>query len=70
MKNLLFYLLLIATLPLESQETKQDTTRLQNLEEVIVSSIRVKKNAPIAFTNVYKLLHKSIVGVHYLKMIL
>lgn len=54
MKNLLFYLLLISTLPLFSQETKQDTIRLQNLEEVIVSSIRVKKNAPIAFTNVSK----------------
>ena len=54
MKNLLFYLLLISTLQLFSQETKQDTTRLQNLEEVIVSSIRVKKNAPIAFTNVSK----------------
>ncbi|MDC1492053.1 TonB-dependent receptor [Flavobacteriaceae bacterium] len=54
MKNLLFYLLLISTLPLFSQQTKQDTTRLQNLEEVIVSSIRVKKNAPIAFTNVSK----------------
>ena len=52
MKNLLFYLLLISTLPLFSQQTKQDTTRLQNLEEVIVSSIRVKKNAPIGFTNV------------------
>ena len=54
MKNLLFYLLLISTSPLFSQETKQDTIRLQNLEEVIVSSIRVKKNAPIAFTNVSK----------------
>ena len=54
MKNLLFYLLLISTLQLFSQETKQDTIRLQNLEEVIVSSIRVKKNAPIAFTNVSK----------------
>ena len=54
MKNLLFYLLLISTLPLFSQETKQDTISLQNLEEVIVSSIRVKKNAPIAFTNVSK----------------
>ena len=47
-------MLLISTLQLFSQETKQDTTRLQNLEEVIVSSIRVKKNAPIAFTNVSK----------------
>ena len=54
MKNLLFYLLLISALQLFSQETKQDTIRLQNLEEVIVSSIRVKKNAPIAFTNVSK----------------
>ena len=54
MKNLLFYLLLISALQLFSQENKQDTIRLQNLEEVIVSSIRVKKNAPIAFTNVSK----------------
>ena len=54
MKNLLFYLLFISTFLLFSQETKQDTTRLQNLEEVIVSSIRVKQNAPIAFTNVSK----------------
>ena len=54
MKNLLFYLLFISTFSLFSQETKQDTTRLQNLEEVIVSSIRVKQNAPIAFTNVSK----------------
>ena len=54
MKNLLFYSLFISTFSLFSQETKQDTTRLQNLEEVIVSSIRVKQNAPIAFTNVSK----------------
>ena len=54
MKNLLFYLLFISTFLLFSQETKQDSTRLQNLEEVIVSSIRVKQNAPIAFTNVSK----------------
>ena len=54
MKNLLFYFLFIFTFSLFSQEIKQDTTRFQNLEEVIVSSIRVKKNAPIAFTNVSK----------------
>ena len=54
MKNLLFYFLFIFTFSLFSQEIKQDTTRIQNLEEVIVSSIRVKKNAPIAFTNVSK----------------
>jgi len=52
MKNLLFCFLFIFTFSLFSQEIKQDTTRLQNLEEVIVSSIRVKQNAPIAFTNV------------------
>jgi iron complex outermembrane receptor protein len=54
MKNLLFYSLFISYFSLLSQETKQDTTRVQNLEEVIVSSIRVKQNAPIAFTNVSK----------------
>ena len=54
MKNLLFYSLFISSFSLFSQETIQDTTRVQNLEEVIVSSIRVKQNAPIAFTNVSK----------------
>ena len=56
MKNLLFYLSFISTFLLFSQETKQDTTRLQkqNLEEILVSSIRVDKNAPIAFSNVTK----------------
>jgi iron complex outermembrane receptor protein len=54
MKNLLFYFLFIFTFSLFSQEIKQDTTRIQNLEEVIISSIRVKQNAPIAFTNVSK----------------
>ena len=54
MKNLLFNLSFIFTFSLFSQEIKQDTTRVQNLEEVIVSSIRVKQNAPIAFTNVSK----------------
>ena len=54
MKNLLFNLSFIFTFSLSSQEIKQDTTRVQNLEEVIVSSIRVKQNAPIAFTNVSK----------------
>ena len=54
MKNLLFYSLFISSFSVISQETIQDTTRVQNLEEVIVSSIRVKQNAPIAFTNVSK----------------
>ena len=54
MKNLLFNLSFIFTFSLFSQEIKQDTTSVQNLEEVIVSSIRVKQNAPIAFTNVSK----------------
>ena len=54
MKNSLFYFLFIFTFSLFSQETTQDTISLQNLEEVIISSIRVKQNAPIAFTNVSK----------------
>ena len=37
-----------------SKSIIQDTIKVQNLEEVIVSSIRVKQNAPIAFTNVSK----------------
>ena len=37
-----------------SKSIIQDTIKVQKLEEVIVSSIRVKQNAPIAFTNVSK----------------
>ncbi len=55
MKNLLFLSLSIFTLSIFSQEkTVPDDLEVQNLEEILVSSIRVDKNAPIAFSNVSK----------------
>ena len=37
-----------------AQESVVDSLQIQNLEEVIVSSIRVKENIPIAFNNISK----------------
>ena len=37
-----------------AQDSVIDTLEIQNLEEVIVSSTRVKENIPIAFNNVSK----------------
>ena len=53
MKNL-FLLLLIFSFSLNAQETFTDSTRVQNLEEVVVSSVRVKDNMPMAFNNMSK----------------
>ena len=57
MKNLLLFLSIFLTLSIFSQELNpivELATEVQNLEEILVSSIRVKKNAPIAFSNVSK----------------
>ena len=55
MKNLLYLSLSIFTLSIFSQEkTVPDDLEVQNLEEILVSSIRVDKNAPITFSNVSK----------------
>jgi len=53
MKNI-FLLLLIFSFSLNAQETFIDSTRVQNLEEVVVSSVRVKDNMPMAFNNMSK----------------
>ena len=53
MKNL-FLSLLIFSFSLNAQETFTDSTRVQNLEEVVVSSVRVKDNMPMAFNNMSK----------------
>ena len=53
MKNL-FLSLLIFSFSLNAQETFTDSTRVQNLEEVVVSSVRVKDNMPMAFNNISK----------------
>ena len=53
MKKIVFVLLAFS-ISLSAQESVVDSLEIQNLEEVIVSSIRVKENIPIAFNNVSK----------------
>ena len=53
MKKIVFVLLALS-LSLSAQESVLDSLEVQNLEEVIVSSVRVKDNIPIAFNNVSK----------------
>ena len=53
MKKILFVLLAFSV-SLSAQESVLDSPEVQNLEEVIVSSVRVKDNIPIAFNNVSK----------------
>ena len=53
MKKFVFVLLAFS-LSLSAQESVIDSLEVQNLEEVIVSSVRVKDNIPIAFNNVSK----------------
>ena len=53
MKNI-FFLLLTFSYSINAQEVLKDSTRVQNLEEVIVSSIRVDDNIPIAYNNLSK----------------
>ena len=57
MKNLLLFLSVFVNSSIFSQEpnpTIDLPAEVQNLEEILVSSIRVDKNAPIAFSNVTK----------------
>jgi len=57
MKNLLLFLSVFVNSSIFSQEpnpTIKLPAEVQNLEEILVSSIRVDKNAPIAFSNVTK----------------
>ena len=53
MKKFVF-ILLAFSLSLSAQESVLDSLEVQNLEEVIVSSVRVNDNIPIAFSNVSK----------------
>ena len=53
MKKIVFVLLAFSV-SLSAQESVVDSLEIQNLEEVIVSSVRVKDNIPIAFNNVSK----------------
>ena len=53
MKNI-FFLLFIFCFTINAQQIATDTLETQNLEEVIVSSVRAKENLPIAFNNISK----------------
>jgi iron complex outermembrane receptor protein len=53
MKKIVFVLLAFSV-SLSAQESVLDSLEVQNLEEVIVSSVRVNDNIPIAFNNVSK----------------
>ena len=56
MKNNIYFLSLITTLSLFSQEKIKDTIQgtKQNLDEVVVQSIRVKYSAPFSHSNISK----------------
>ncbi len=46
---LLFYLTGLSSF---SQSTIVDSTAVQKLEEVVVSSVRIKNNIPVAYSNI------------------
>ena len=53
MKKILLFTLL-GCIQLYSQEQEMDSLNVQKLEEVLVSSVRVNEDIPMAFTNVSK----------------
>ena len=56
MKNYIYFLSLISTLGLFSQEKIKDTIQgtKQSLDEVIVQTVRIKSNAPFSHSNISK----------------
>lgn len=55
MKNLLTFLCLFAlSLSAFSQEEKKDSTKIEVLDEVLVKSVRVSKDAPVTHSNLSK----------------
>lgn len=55
LKNAILSLaVLLATTHLLAQEIKQDTTKVEALSEVLLSSTRAKDKTPLAFTNIKK----------------
>ncbi|WP_452232318.1 TonB-dependent receptor [Lacinutrix sp. MEBiC02595] len=55
MKNLfLFLTLLVLTVSANAQEKPQDSTKLEQLDEVLIKAVRVNATSPITHTNVSK----------------
>ena len=53
-QTLLLTLATMLAMNLHGQSTNQDTIKVLNLDEVVVSGVRVQKNAPFAVTNIQK----------------
>ncbi|MBQ0786715.1 MAG: Plug domain-containing protein, partial [Oceanihabitans sp.] len=55
MKNLfLFITLLVLTVCVNAQEKSQDSTKREQLDEVLIKAVRVNATSPITHTNVSK----------------
>ena len=52
--KLLFFLLFFVTLGAFSQETQKDTTKINELDAVLISAIRIDSKTPVTFTNLTK----------------
>jgi iron complex outermembrane receptor protein len=52
MKNVfLFLALIVLSVSLNAQEKRQDTTKIERLDEAVVIAVRVKANAPVTHSN-------------------
>jgi iron complex outermembrane receptor protein len=54
MKNLLLLIFLLISTVLWSQKVEKDTTKVEKLDEIVLTAVRVKGNAPITHSNVRK----------------
>ena len=55
MKKLsLFLTLMVLSVTINGQEKKQDSTKVEQLEEAVVKAVRVKANAPVTHSNLTK----------------
>ena len=55
MKNsITLFLFILSLLSVQSQEKIKDTTKLERLDEVLITAIRVNAESPITFSNIYK----------------
>ncbi len=55
MKNsVALFLFILSLLSVQSQEKTKDTTKLERLDEVLITAIRVNADSPITFSNIYK----------------
>lgn len=54
MKNLLVIILLLSISTVFAQEVEKDTTKVETLDEIVLTAVRVKENAPITHSNVRK----------------